>query len=296
MNIIISYFSNLLLFAERVGKNPIAVIGSQKRKNGGSVDLLFYEKDKNKILSNIRKEMGQGKTGEIKNGITLLEPKFAPHWIKISKHLHLWEKYYRNNKLAFQNIISDIKKLSGTKNFTLSKTDIYFVSDPLSKYNDINAWFSWTPKESFMVVEISPNFNVSKDYFPIGILAHEFFHLILRADKRLMLQIDKISKKNTGLLSRLSKGLIPNRMFLEELLVSSFIPEGYLSEKYLHIKTTSNNPSKPGNLLAWRRLVASQMRDTVKKYMDDDKKIDERYLKLLVEVIKQNVNKTPLKT
>jgi hypothetical protein len=138
-----------------------------------------------------------------------------------------------------------------------------------------------------MVVEISPNFKVSKDLFPVGILMHEFFHLALRWNKKLMAQLNEVSEKNARMLTKLSKGQIPNRIFLEELLISSFIPEGYLSKKFLHLKVSSSpKQTKINNLLDLRRLVAYKMHDAAKKYSDHIKQIDIAYLELLIEAIK----------
>ena len=95
------------------------------------------------------------------------------------------------------------------------------------------------------------------NFFPLAVLAHEFFHLMLRENKNLFLKITKIAQKNEKLFTKLSKE-IPSRIFLEELLISSFIPEGYLSEKYFNTKVVSRI-SKPKDLLSWRKFIAFKL-------------------------------------
>ena len=83
-------------------------------------------------------------------------------------------------------------------------------------------------------------------------------------------------------------------MFLEELLISSFVPEGYLREKYLGIKIPSPI-SKPKNLLGWRKLIAFELRKTIKDYLRNARRIDKKYLECIINVVKQNKNNPPSK-
>ena len=81
---------------------------------------------------------------------------------------------------------------------------------------------------------------------------------------------------------------MPSRIFLEELLISSFTPEGYLSQKYFNIKINTY-ALKPKDLIDWRRLVASKLQDTAKEYVNNTRQIDNKYLSYIIDVIKQNM-------
>lgn len=139
-----------------------------------------------------------------------------------------------------------------------------------------------------MVVEIPFGLKVTDSLFQIGILAHEYFHLILKQNKKLVLQINQTVEENSSLFKKISGEGISDKMFFEELLISSFIPEGYLSEKYLNFKVATDI-SNPEDLLDWRRLVAFKMCQTAKEYTNDGRQIDKEYLERLIEVIKQSV-------
>ncbi len=282
----ISRLSNLLFFVQKTDEHNLIKFDLRKYLSDEEFNLSFYGKSEDKIWRQIEKIIGKEGVKETKKSIVSLDPFFASRWHKAFKHLLLWKQYLQNNHSLFQQAILGLKKLSGIKHPTISKIPIYLISDPASNDKEIDAWFSWTPKESFIVVEIPLNLKVPNNFFPLAVLAHEFFHLMLRKNKNLFLKITNIAKENDKLFTKLAKGM-SNRIFLEELLISSFIPEGYLSEKYFNTKIVPHT-SKPKDLLRWRKFVAFKLYQVAKKYINDTQQIDEKYLKDLMVVIKQN--------
>lgn len=287
LSIKISRLSNLLFFATKTDGDNLIKFDLQKHLSDEKLDLSFYGKSEDKIWGQIEKIIGKKMQKKIKKSTVLLDPVFASHWHKAFKHLLLWEQYFQNNQSLFQQSILKVKKLIGIKQFTISKIPIYLISNPISNDKEINAWFSWTPKKGFIVIEIPLDLKVPNNFFPPAVLAHEFFHLMLRENKNLFLKITNIAKENDTLFTKLAEGM-PNRIFLEELLISSFIPEGYLSEKYFNTKVIPHT-SGPKDLLRWREFIAFKLYQMAKKYINDARKIDENYLKDLTRVIKQNV-------
>jgi hypothetical protein len=286
MHFIISRLSNLLFSIQKTDGRSLVKFDLEKYLSNENLDLSFYEKSENKIWGQIKKSIGEENARQFQKAIAPLESIFTSHWRKTSNHLLLWRKYFQSNQSLFRRAIFDVKKLSGIKHFPLSRTPIYLISDTKSKDKEIHAWFSWTPKRNFIVVEIPISLKTPNNLFPVSILTHEFFHLILRENKNLFLKITKIAQENKKILTKLSEGM-PNRIFLEELLISSFIPEGYLGEKHFHTKIVTHI-IKPKNLLAWRKLVAFKLNRTAKEYINSARQIDEKYLKDLIKVIKQN--------
>ncbi len=285
LSIKISRLSNFLFFIQKTDNTSVK-LDLKKYFSNNDMELLYYEKNDNKIWEQIKKTIGKQNQEEFKKNISPLEFIFAKHWNKEEKILFSWKKYFQDNKGPLQQIIFDIEKLSGIKNFKLSQVPIYLISDPSLSDREIHAWFSWTPEKSFMVVEIPHRLKPTLDYcFPISILAHEFFHLMIRENKALFSKIDRIASDNKELIKKLSNNM-PPRLFVEELLVSSFIPEGYLSEKYFNNQICKDQ-SRPKSLLSWRKLAAFKLRDLAKIYIDRRQCIDNQYLKNLMEVIKQ---------
>jgi len=287
LSIKISRLSNILFFAQITDGHNLIKFDLRKYLIDDNINRLFYGENKNKIWKQIEESIGTQKAGQMKKAIISLDQVFTSHWRKTSGHLLLWKQYFQNNQSLFQQAILELKKLSGIRHFTVSKIPIYLISDPVSNNKEISAWFSWMPKESFIVVEIPLDLKAPNNFFPLAVLAHEFFHLMLRENKNLFLKITNIARENDKLFKKLTED-IPNRIFLEELLISSFIPEGYLSEKYFNTKIIIPS-SKPKDLLGWRKFIAFKLYQVTKKYVNDARQIDENYLKDLILVIKQNV-------
>lgn len=284
LSIIISQLTNFLFFVQKTKCNLLNA-HSHKYFEDENFSLLFYGGNENQIWKQIEKTIRKKNANRIKKDIQAFRPVFFPHWRQASKHLTLWKQYFQCHQKLFERFIIDAKNLSGIKHFDYSKIPIYLISDPKNNDKKIDAWFSWTPKESFIVVEIPLSYQPPKNVFPVGILVHEFFHLMLRKNKKLFFKLKKIAKENDEVITTLSKGM-PNRLFIEELLVSSFVPEGYLSEKYLNNEIAVQK-TKPQNLLMWRKFIAYPLYQTAKKYVSNARQIDKDYFQLLIDVIKK---------
>jgi len=286
LSIVISHFSNLLFFIQKTSQFRSVRLALQKCLAHENINLFFYGKNENEICRRIEESAGEQCVKQFQKIIVSPKSIFYPYWFKESKNLLLWKKYFQNNLSLFRRVIFDIEKLSGVARFTISKIPIYLISDPAHSDKEIHSWFSWTQKKSFIVVEIPRGLKPSNDLFPVSILAHEFFHLIFREDKNLFPQINKMAKESGKLFTKLSGGMT-DRIFLEELLISSFIPEGYLGEKYFHTKITTCFNMRVNNLLAWRRFAAYKLKQTAKDYVNKSQPIDEEYIRALVSAIKQ---------
>jgi len=285
--IIISRLSNFLFYVQKTNEHNSVKFHLQKYLLGENLNLFFYGESENKIWKQIKELIGEQNTKQIEKAIILSASVFTSYWHKAYKHLSLWERYFQDNQILLQQIIINAKNLIGIKHFAVSKIPVYLISDPKSKDKEINAWFSWTTKKSFIVVEIPFGLRMPNNLFPLSVLAHEFFHLMLRKNKNLFSKICNTVKGNKKLFTKLSEGM-PNRIFFEEMLISSFIPEGYLGEKYLNTKVVAYN-SKPRYLLAWRKSIAFSLYQTAKEYISNDKQIDKNYIQHIIEVIKQHV-------
>jgi len=282
--IIVSRLSNFLFFIQRSVKCGLGDFDLGEYLADQNLELAFLGKNENKIWSQVKKTVGARKAEQFRKIIVSFAPAFNSRWRGESQNLLAWQKYFQeNHSQSFKRVISDIKKLSGAKHLKISDIPVYLISDITHQDKEICAWFSWEPKKRFIVVEIPSRLRVPGSLFPASILAHEFFHLALRENKNLFLEINKIAERNKGKLAELSGGM-PVRMFLEELVISSFIPEGYLGKKHFLSKIAVYN-KKSNNLLEWRKFVAYKLNNTAKEYTDNACWIDRKYLENLLEVI-----------
>ena len=283
LNFQISPLSNFLFFIKKADQHSLTKIRLlEEYLSNDTIELSFLGKREGVIWKQIEKAIGSEGLKQFKKAVRLIQPTFISYWNRASQNLSLWKQYFQSNQLLFQQIISDIQKLSGVEMFDISQIPIYLIAYP-AKSKELNAWFAWAPKESFIVLEIPDDAKIPKNLFPLGILAHEFFHLILRKNRRLFQMINAIAKQNEKLISKASKET-PPRIFLEELLVSSFIPEGYLREKYLNLKVL-HPQKKPKDLLSWRQFVAIKLYDIAKNYVENQRLLNYNYLKKLVETL-----------
>jgi hypothetical protein len=76
---------------------------------------------------------------------------------------------------------------------------------------------------------------------------------------------------------------------LEELLVSSFVPEGYLKEKYFNLVVKPINPKNLSNFVSARQYAGYKMKELAKSYMETEKLIDVGYLEILLNDIHKKI-------
>ncbi len=284
LSIKISRLSNLLFFASKTDPGNLVSSHLAKYLLDENSDISFFAKSDNRIWQRIEALAGKAETKEIRKSVILLNREYSFHWDRAYGHLSSWKRYFQDNQSLLQRAVLGLKKMIGVKDFVISKIPVYLVIDLTSKDKDINAWFSWTKTDSFIVVEIPFSLKVPNGYFPLAVLAHEFFHLLLRKNEKLFSKIAQVVKENERMFSKLAKGM-PGKMFFEELLVSSFMPEGYLSERHFGAKVVSR-VKRPSDILGWRKFVAFKLYQEVKQYSTGNQQIDEKYLRKLAGIIK----------
>jgi hypothetical protein len=187
------------------------------------------------------------------------------------------------NQNLLEHMITNICSLCGIRNF-LDRVPINLIYGKNNK--EIFAWFSWTPHKSIITIEFNKSPKIDNQ-FMIMVLVHELFHLMLRKNKILMQKISRYTKSNEPILKKIKeKNLLP-RMILEELIVSSFLPEGYLSKNYFNkpIRKISNKFSHD-DLIDWRRYIAYKIQRYARLYFNKKKTIDDAYINEIINLIK----------
>ena len=290
--IVISRLSNLSFFIQKIHRKKYnsGEFNLQEYLSDREIGFLFYGKDEDEIWNKVNKYKTKKDLSKIKESVADFEAGFSIYWNTKSKNLLSWERYFQNNRKVFWEIINNIQKITNVKDFPFSETSIYLVSDPTSNAECINAWVSCTPTENFVVVEIPSTLKTPNDLFPIGILSHEFLHVILRRNKKIMIQIQEIAEKNAELFKAIPERYLSTKMIFEELLVSSFLPEGYLREIHLNMKISNYDLSAINDFIEWRRAIAANSRSIAKEYTENELQIDEKYLITILSFVKKNTS------
>lgn len=130
------------------------------------------------------------------------------------------------------------------------------------------------------------------DYLSNNILLHELFHILFKKNKPLFDKLSKLTNQNVQILEKSKLNMWPPKIVIEEALISSFIPEGYLSEKNLKtdiIKEAKQELNKKNidPLSQLRNFSAILMYDEAKKYVDGKKSLDAEFFNKIVTVIKK---------
>jgi len=276
-----------LLQNEQSMSKEIATILSGSNFN--LIQAYFFILKKNKLWNTLNKEIGVIKANKFRKFFENFTQRFDILWEQKKLRLLKIKNYLNSQSKKIESILAIINRLSDIK-----KEIAYFKQIPVhlvissKRKKDVIGWFSILDNKTDLVLECSG--VLIKNYtFLNMILLHEYFHLALRTNSEIKNQIENISKKNQKMLSVLSKDITPSQI-LEELLISSFVPEGYFATKYFNKKIKPVNSVKRKNgivsFVSARQFCAYKLKNIAKKYINTKKSIDKKYLSSLIDVIK----------
>lgn len=113
------------------------------------------------------------------------------------------------------------------------------------------------------------------------ILMHEYFHLCIDQNASLTLIMSDFIDKNKLFFRKFYSSRLSPWIVLHELIVSSFVPEGYLGQK-MGYDINYKEKTKLGKA---RLIVGQKMYSLAKKYIDKKIPIDHKYIKAIVNVL-----------
>lgn len=223
----------------------------------------------------IENKTGKNKSAKLKNILEYFQPRFNKIWPEEKTKLQMLktglEKKFNSRSKAPRKIIS----LCNFKEDEINITSYLILS--ASSHPDCNCWTS----ENVITLECSgwprKRFNEISD----EIIPHELFHILLRKNKPLISKIRTATNENTSLLSKINLEKWKASMVLEELIISSFIPEGYLTRK------TPKKPSGIKDFQSIREEFAYLLHDKAKEYVRFQKKIDQNYIDSVIDKLKK---------
>jgi hypothetical protein len=220
-------------------------------------------------------------------------PRFNRIWERRRSRLTAIRKLLRRESPNVEAAIQDILSLCGKPKegrFDLSAVQIHLLMSSDRK-GDLSGWFSQTKNDIKLILECSQRLTPNDRIFLQLVLLHEFFHVCLRSNQGLRDLIFKTSNSHRELFRRFSKA-VPADMFFEEMLISSFIPEGYLAHARFgsNIQSTPHYIQKTDNeaqsMINARRFCAYRMRNMAKTYLSERKKIDASYIEAALNELK----------
>lgn len=189
------------------------------------------------------------------------------------------------------NIVRDIATLCSSSRFSAQDFPVHLVMTG-SDSSDAQGWYSIEGKKIALVLESSSYRGKKEIDFLLLVLAHEFFHIALKRSREIVELIERVARKQSSILLKLFKTQNPKQA-LEELLISSFIPEGYLAFHYMGLKIRlvrglRRRENGTADFITARRYCAYKMKDLAQEYVMNKHVIDQRYLHSLIDKIKRD--------
>jgi len=252
----------------------------------GNPELTFLsEQDKN-IWPKITKQIGSKQTQKLKEIFKLFENKFQKIWPSKKEKLAKISKHIKNKQKQIDKKILLICQLCHVKPQSLpAKLDLFLFMN--SSTEEAQGW-SYQDK---IILECSDWPFKKINYLIHCILLHETFHFIIKKNKKIFNLILNSSSQIKKYLPADLKKWDP-KIILEDLLISSFLPEGYLTEKFckINIKKEAKQELKKKNIdnfTKLRNFCALHMYELAKEYTEKEKSLNENYLEELIECIKK---------
>jgi hypothetical protein len=230
------------------------------------------------------KHIGVRNAATIKDVLAFFLPRFDRIWPQKKMGLLAIDRYLKSNTRQLDAALGNVTALCGTTTRT-DHIPMNLVIGSGAK-GDMSGWCSRMGSEIELILECSKLPGGSRAEFLKMIAVHELFHCALAKSDKLKKLLDRLAEKHARKLSALSHltGASP-RNVLEELVISSFVPEGYLGK--LHFKTKLGPIKKPPatgpNFVSVRRYAGYAMRSISKEYVLHKKQIDGLYVESLLE-------------
>jgi hypothetical protein len=252
--------------------------------NYNLIEALFLSND----IKNIKKNISQKQFDELEKSFALFLLRFEKIWKKKEKNLLNLKKVLEKSDSRFGNALSKIERIYGVDNkTTLNKIPVQLLISSNDK-NDILGYFSVTNRKTDIVLEYSGSINSEKNIFLNLVILHELSHLAVNKNRGLKNLIKKIAENNKNKIEKVFE-FLPAEKTLEELIISSFVPEGYISKYFFkkNIKKITNykNTKNQTNFTLLRQFCAYKMKIPAKEYLENNKKINKEYIQKVVNLI-----------
>lgn len=238
--------------------------------------LLFFDSRYSNPWKMVSKKIGYQKEKELKNILDYFDARFQKLWKVEKPKLETFRIKFMRSNISTGTTIKNIARLCGIKGKRMQRIAC-FLGMGASSVPDANGWTS----DNTIVLECSGWPVKRTKEIHQEIIPHELFHILLRNNNRLLKKLRELAAENEPSLAKINFEGYSSRMAFEEIILSSFIPEGYLIHK--KIKPLGR---KPKDFQMVRRQFAYLFRDEAKKYVTAEKSIDETYLERAMKEIK----------
>lgn len=262
---------------------------------------FFYLNSEKECWKKLKKSVNEEEFNEIRNIFETFRPRFEKIWQKAirSERVKIFQKEIRKNQ--WKSLFEDLPKIFGNKNKTFK---IIIIFSPLDE-NETAAGNATLGSISLILELPQCKENSWQLTYSVCVFAHEIAHILFesRGGRKLIKKI--VGNFN---LSFETKNFSPSIInIVEEAVIESFLPLGYLGQKYSQFQLAPfllNNLDrayqtlihlKKGKVLKYRHqlnyYLIWQLYPLAIIYGRAKKKIDENYIIFVLNTIKDLIKK-----
>ncbi len=170
---------------------------------------------------------------------------------------------------------SKISVLTGTHRINIKKIPIEIKKVKKSQYSALAY-----PNKIVLSIPEAMDVKMKKELS--AILTHEYFHICIENNDKLKRIIKKCLDENIDFIKSLKIKKLTSWLVLNELIVSSFVPEGYIGQ-LMGYDTHYKETTIMGSI---RLSIGKIMFNTAKRYVLKRKIIDEAYIDTIIKKLK----------
>lgn len=263
-----------------------------KKLDGRSlyVGIPFFEPNDELALKRLKQQITGAEMKTIKTTLDRFSGRFNLIWKEARPRLLRIESYLNRElkKTKLIKILNTLEKLFKA-GFSTKTHNLVLLAAPKESPLAGGSYF----EPGLIALEIS-SLRKRKDF--LAVFLHELTHEHLEIEFYKI--INRFAKKNQRILkgvenlAKIFKRSV--KELLEELAVLSFLPDGYLGEKYLGgnkkiIKSQKKTIAaiKNGDWPSLEKFIIARMRKFSKMYIENNKPLDVKYLKAIALAVKK---------
>ncbi len=273
---------------EKANLNTFSKILQQTKIN---LESIFLFEEYKKVWPTISRKVNKTESEQIQLIFKIFESRFNKIWSEENKKLKIIAKKFKGQNSQINSRLETIKKLCGLKKQQLSKK--IEVRLLLSSHSQEECQ-GWSFKDK-IVLECSGWPLQKIDYLINNIFLHECFHILFKKNQKLSRVLKVMLNTHNKILKKFISKIWSPEIIFEEVLISSFLPEGYLTEKFSKINVQQIAKKellkqKNDNLTRLRYFSALYFYDLAKKYVEENKPLDKFYFEKVIECISTYFN------
>ncbi len=247
-------------------------------------ESFITSKNKKEAIIKARAILKQRDIEIIEKSFDIFEKKFNIWW-KIGSKIISTNKKIIENELTNKRtkiILNQLKSFFGSK-VSLKKVTIYLLAHPCNDKLGGGANIG----ESGITLEIN---NLTRNHsltkYALGVIFHEICHLCFIDERHLKLIRQTIIKNKINLETKFFKEKMSPLTAINEIIIESLVPKGYIGIKYLGNILKKTEPTPINTFSDFRQNVLQSIISLTENYINIKKPIDKDFIDKIAKILK----------